>query len=253
MGESVSLPTGCKMGRIDERDGSVINIENAQLDCQAFIVGPNHFQNALFATYIETHSLCKSTVVDDILPVVATCGEPHTRNTAVLYDCFELSGIDLENTVLAELERLPPEWSLMLFNLDHHLGIEKKALEYGVHGFFYHDDPVETLLKGLAAVFGGELWVSRRKMADLILENGFRSRRMLAADHAYPHNLTSREVEVLGLLTLGASNEVIAEKLFISPHTVRTHLNHTFRKLNVASRLEASVWASKTLFHHAHD
>ncbi len=227
-----------------------IDCENVQLDCQALIVGPNHFQNALFATYIETHGLCKSTVVEDILPIAAVCGEPHTRNTAVLYDCFELNGVALEDTVLAKLERLPPEWSLLLFNLDHHLGIEKKALEYGVHGFFYHDDPVETLLKGLAAVFGGELWVSRRKMADLILENCFRSHRMPVSDHAYPHNLTRREVEVLGLLTLGASNVVIAEKLFISPHTVRTHLNHTYRKLNVTSRLEASVWASKTLFQH---
>lgn len=222
-------------------------------DCQAFIVGPNHFQNALFATYIETHSLCRSSVVDNIAPIAAnSCGVTNCT-TAVLYDCFELSGSALEDSILAELERLPPEWSLILFNLDRHVGIEKKALEYGVHGFFYQDDPVETLLKGLAAVFGGELWVSRRKISDVILGNEFQFRRMQTGNHIYPHSLTRREVEVLGLLTLGASNDVIAEKLFISPHTVRTHLNHTFRKINVTSRLEASIWASKNLFHHRHD
>lgn len=222
-------------------------------DCQAFIVGPNLFQNTLFATYIETHSVWKSTVVDRITPVASNSGGVFLRNTAVLYDCFELTGVALEDSVLVELGRLPPEWSLILFNLDRSIGIEKKALEYGVHGFFYQDDPVETLLKGLTAVFGGELWVSRRKMTDVILENGFRLRRTQVGDHLFPHNLTRREVEVLGLLTLGASNGVIAEKLFISPHTVRTHLNHTFRKINVASRLEASVWASKTLFKLGHD
>ena len=70
--------------------------------------------------------------------------------------------------------------------------------------------------------------------------------------HTYPHDLSQREVELLGLLTLGSSNEVIADKLFISPHTVRTHLNHIFKKINVSSRLEASVWASETLFGRKH-
>jgi len=217
--------------------------------CQAFIVGPNHFQNALFATYIETHSLCRSSVVDNIAPIAASSCRASNCTTAVLYDCFELNGTTLEDSVLAELERLPPEWSLILFNLDRHVGIEKKALEYGVHGFFYQDDPVETLLKGLAAVFGGELWVSRRKMADVIIENGFSLRRKQAANHVYPHDLTRREVEILGLLTLGASNDVIADKLFISPHTVRTHLNHIFRKIKVTSRLAASIWAVANIFH----
>lgn len=226
-----------------------------QSDCQAFIVGPNHFQNTLFATYIETNSLWKSSVVDDIIPLAAGSGsgDAHMHNTVVLYDCFGLSGTVLEDSLLVELEQLPPEWSLILFNLDRYTGIEKKALEYGVHGFFYQDDTVETLLKGLAAVFGGELWVSRRKMADVILGNGLRYRCMQSGDHIYPNNLTRREVEILGLLTLGASNDVIAGKLFISPNTVRTHLNNTFRKLKVASRLEASIWASKTLFHHGRD
>lgn len=222
-------------------------------DCQAFIVGPNHFQNTLFATYIETHSLCRSSVVDYIVPCAANSGRTTMCTTAVLYDCFELKRAALEDLVLAELERLPPEWSLILFNLDRHAGVEKKALEYGVHGFFYQDDSVETLLKGLAAVFGGELWVSRKNISDVILASEFRFRRMQTANHIYPHSLTKREVEVLGLLTLGASNCVIAEKLFISPHTVRTHLNNTFRKINVTSRLEASIWASKNLFHHRHD
>ncbi len=233
----------------DESDKYPAVIPN---DCQAIIVGPNHFQNALFATYIEAHSLCRSSVIDNIAPIAAkSCGVTLCM-TAVLYDCFDLNGTALEDSVLAELERLPPEWSHILFNLGRHVGIEKKALEYGVHGFFYRDDPIETLLKGLAAVFGGELWVSRKKITDVILENEFRFRRMQVGNHSYPHSLTRREVEVLGLLTLGASNNAIAEKLFISPHTVRTHLNRTFRKINVSSRLEASIWASRNLCRHRH-
>jgi LuxR family transcriptional regulator of csgAB operon len=216
----------------------------------AFIVGPNHFQNVLFAAYIETHSQWESAVVENMVPVTSDSSKLFPHHTAVLYDCFGLSGGALEGSVLAELEQLPPEWSLVLFNLDRYAGIERKALEYGVHGFFYQDDSVETLLKGLAAVFGGEFWVSRRKMADVILENGFRLRHRQISNHVYPHDLTHREVEILGLLTLGSSNEGIANKLFISSHTVRTHLNHIFRKIKVESRLEASVWAVENLFPH---
>lgn len=222
----------------------------AQNVCQAFIVGPNHFQNTLFAAYIETNSQWKSAVVENISLLAAGPREVLSVNTAVLYDCFDLDRTSMEANVLVKLERLPPAWSLILFNLDRQLGIEKSALEHGVHGFFYQDETVDTLLKGLAAVLGGEIWLSRRKMADVILENCFRFRRTLNDNQSYPHSLTKREVEILGLLTLGASNGVIADRLFISPHTVRTHLNNTFRKIKVASRLEASVWASNKLFHH---
>jgi len=55
------------------------------------------------------------------------------------------------------------------------------------------------------------------------------------------------------MLTLGFANETIAEKLFISLNTVRTHLNHIFKKINVSSRLEASHWAVKFIFSHTHE
>jgi len=215
--------------------------------CMAYIVGPNHFQNAMLAAYIETHSKGKSAVFDSIASI-ATGNGVLKGNAAVLYDCFGKHGNDIPAALMAELEKIPPEWALALFNLDRSAGVEKKALELGAHGFFYLDDTVETLLKGLAAIFGGEFWVSRQNLAQIALENSFGLRRRQMADHAYPHGLTSREVEILGLLTMGASNEVISDKLFISPNTVRTHLNHIFRKINVTSRLEASHWAVDSLF-----
>ena len=218
------------------------------VECLAIIVGPNHFQNTLFAAYIETHSRCKSVVVDCVSPQFSPPGNCSPSRTAVLYDCFGLTRSILEESVLAGLEQIPPDWLPVLFNLDRNVDIETKALGNGVHGFFYQHDAIETLLKGLSTVFGGEFWVSRRKMADVILENGFRLRHRQSCSHNYPHELTRREVEILGLLTLGASNGVIADKLFISPNTVRTHLNNIFRKIKVMSRLEASVWASRTLF-----
>jgi DNA-binding CsgD family transcriptional regulator len=53
--------------------------------------------------------------------------------------------------------------------------------------------------------------------------------------------LTAREQEVLEEAANGATNDEIAEKLWISPHTVRTHLHHIFEKLNVRTRTEAAA------------
>jgi DNA-binding NarL/FixJ family response regulator len=55
--------------------------------------------------------------------------------------------------------------------------------------------------------------------------------------------LTSRELEVLRLVVSGAKSREIAERLYISPHTVRHHLHSLFTKLRVKSRVEAALVA----------
>ncbi len=55
--------------------------------------------------------------------------------------------------------------------------------------------------------------------------------------------LTQREVQVLRLIAAGASNRAIAEQLVISEHTVKRHVSHILRKLNVSSRTQAAARA----------
>ncbi len=57
--------------------------------------------------------------------------------------------------------------------------------------------------------------------------------------------LTRREVEVLCLVANGITNRKIADKLFISHHTVKSHVVHIFNKLGVNDRTQAAVWAAK--------
>ena len=71
-----------------------------------------------------------------------------------------------------------------------------------------------------------------------------RQRPRTAIDKA---GLTMREVEILGHLTHGATNDQIASALFLSRHTVKTHLYNIFRKLGVSNRLQATLWAAENL------
>jgi DNA-binding CsgD family transcriptional regulator len=60
-----------------------------------------------------------------------------------------------------------------------------------------------------------------------------------------PANLTRREVEVLGLVALGKTNGEIADALWLSPSTVRSHLENVYAKLGVGTRAQASAEAAR--------
>lgn len=59
------------------------------------------------------------------------------------------------------------------------------------------------------------------------------------------NNLTCRELEVLKLAVLGYSNAKIGEKLFISIHTVKFHLENIYRKLKTHNKVQATIAALK--------
>ena len=101
----------------------------------------------------------------------------------------------------------------------------------------------ELLLRGIRAIFDHEIWIPRRKMAGYLLEGG----RHLSGS-PLPAELTAREVQILTALSRGESNRAIADKLCISPHTVKTHLYRIFKKIAASNRLQAAQWAAQNLW-----
>jgi two-component system, NarL family, response regulator LiaR len=115
-----------------------------------------------------------------------------------------------------------------------------RALKAGATGYVSKDASVSDLRNAVRGVFRGELWVERRLIVGILKGTdpigGAVSERPAGS-------LTDREREVLRSLTSGGTNRDIAETLSISEKTVKTHLNNIFRKLHVARRLEAVVFA----------
>jgi LuxR family transcriptional regulator of csgAB operon len=109
----------------------------------------------------------------------------------------------------------------------------------GIKGIFFRDASHGHLLKGIQAIFDGEYWLPRRVLAmhfDRAQRRGFIAKGI---------GLTPKEAETLMLLVRGDGNNTIARRLGVSPHTVKTHIYHVFRKLGVNNRVQAVNWATQ--------
>lgn len=207
-----------------------------------YILGPLHLQNSLIGSFLTRAIGAKCSVIENLNGVEIESNTTRAR-TLVLWDRFGKNVQDCLLEYEANARLIPSGAMLAFFNLSHGLGIEEKIIPRGVHGFFYSEDPLEQLAKGVNAVFDGELWVSRKIISRYIRQEKEERSLPRKADSI----LTLRELEILSMVTAGATNLQIAERLFISRHTVKTHLYNIFKKINVPNRLQATLWAAKNL------
>jgi LuxR family transcriptional regulator, positive regulator of biofilm formation len=212
--------------------------------CRIHVVGPNILQNELMAAHLEKETGGQCQCWEDLRELVAD-SEPEAgeAKTICLVDCM---GLDLDRFMVSaeNFDRhLQAGRTISLFNVAAGLGIEGRAVAMGLRGVFYPEDPLDRLVKGIAAMFDGELWVSRRVMTDVILKHKVDTYN----GRPGPALLTRRETEILELMAIGVTNDDIADKLCISPNTVKTHIYNIFKKIDVPNRLQAALWAAKNL------
>ncbi len=211
--------------------------------CLILIVGPRKLQNELMASFLEREIGSECLAYERIGQLQDINQQSHKGPVLILADCLE-KGLE---DCLADFEllgnRLLSSHLVTLFNVTPGMGIEDHAIRTGVRGVFYVQDPLERFPKAIRAIIGGELWVSREIMSKCIIEG--KDKGLLTKKDTT--TLTSREIEILGMVASGAKNEEIAEKLFISPNTVKTHIYNIFKKIDVPNRLQAALWAAKNL------
>ncbi|RWX57373.1 LuxR C-terminal-related transcriptional regulator [Photobacterium chitinilyticum] len=127
----------------------------------------------------------------------------------------------------------------VLINSPNNVAVNVIAKWPNMVGVFFAGDGMNVVAKGMKKVLEGELWLSRKLTNDLIAS--YRNKDAIVAKSTA--NLTTREKEIMQLLVLGASNVQIAETLFVSENTVKTHLYNVFKKINVKNRMQAFMWA----------
>ena len=123
------------------------------------------------------------------------------------------------------------------------------AVKSGAKGFLTTGMDTSSLMGAIRAVARGEIAFSRAAMLHIIdhlsLPGQAPPAGYLPARASTKCALTRREVEVLRLVTQGASNRDIAESLVISEHTVRAHLRNILDKLRLDNRIQAATWATR--------
>ena len=114
------------------------------------------------------------------------------------------------------------------------------AIRAGARGYLLKGSEGEETLRAIRAVAGGEA-IFNPNIAERLMQH-FANEPPTAVATPFP-DLTPRELEVLQLIAQGLTNNAIAEKLVLSPKTVRNQVSTIFSKLQVANRAEAIVRA----------
>ena len=103
-------------------------------------------------------------------------------------------------------------------------------LSYRIHGILSPHTELRLFKKALTAISERTLWMDNGTVKTLLHDTGNISQKGKIS------HITYREQEVIEYVRQGLSNKEIAERLGLSPYTVKTHLNNIFRKFNVTSR-----------------
>jgi len=151
----------------------------------------------------------------------------------------ELDGLEATRRILAadDAGRI---LILTTFDLDEYI---YEALKAGASGFVLKDDPPEQLIAAVRTVAAGDALLSPTITKRVIKQFTRIARPAPPRELA---DLTAREHDVFRLIAAGHSNAEIAQELYISDTTVKTHVTHILQKLNLRDRVQLVVLAYQT-------
>ena len=123
-------------------------------------------------------------------------------------------------------------------------------LEQGARGFFQSTISDELLMKAIKVVDEGELWIERDVISYLMSEEQILGRIRKSYETPEPtpseSTLTLRESDIANFVVQGKCNKIIARELGISLSTVKAHLGHIFKKLQVINRVQLALLYQET-------
>ena len=148
----------------------------------------------------------------------------------------KMNGLELLKKVRSENDST----RILILTIHNEVEYLKKAVEIGVNGYVLKDSESAVLKQAIVNVNKGEIYI-QPSIAPLLVEAS-----KTENDKDDPTNiLSSREFEVLKLVSEGLFNKEIAYKLSISEKTVKNHVSNIFKKIGVSDRTQAAVYAIK--------
>ncbi len=153
------------------------------------------------------------------------------------------SGLDLLPRLLQN-----PVTRVLILTGERKQAVLDQAVQKGARGILRKDASAEHVLKAIEKTHEGELWLDRGTLGRVFTEfMDPAAAAKLGPEAEKQASLTGRERKIIQMIVdgQGASNKELAQRLFISEHTLRNHLTSVYHKLDIGNRLELYVYAVK--------
>lgn len=146
----------------------------------------------------------------------------------------DMDGLEATRRIKAER----PRTSVVIVTMHENPGYLRSAVDAGAAGYLLKDVSRSQLVDAVREVASGGSFIEKQTLRGVLSQ--------VQNDTALPEaglNLTKREREILGFVAEGLSNREIAERLILSPETVKSHVAAILSKLDLSDRTQAAVFA----------
>ena len=212
-------------------------------ETKIYVVGNSFAQNKILADYIEATLEYPCTSCQDISQI--SKDDLKKYKCLILLDYTDHNWKSSLNEITQKIKIMGGnnECFVSLFNVNPAHAVKKEVRKLGISAIFYINNSCDILIKGIKAILKQDLWLSRKLINTIFLEH-----QHYENHYSYSVSpLSFREKQIIQLLSSGFTNDMIADKLCISIHTVKSHIYNIYRKISVKNRLQAVRWASNNL------
>lgn len=206
------------------------------------IWGPNVLNNRLLARHVHSVTNIVPSCITEAREIEEMSLQP---SSMFICDCDKIEPKSYCRKIHRTGFSYKESPAIVLLNISRDQDILEEINTYAIHGVFFISDQFELLDKGLRNILTGDIWLSRDLLVRSLqctreLDN--KNLQITAASE-----LTFREREILRLVGAGLSNQAIADRLYISTNTVKTHISNIYKKIDVINRVQAIIWANEYL------
>lgn len=200
---------------------------------EVYIIGSESLHIRLITQLLQTYF---ANIGVEVLPKIDVKNCKESR-CLILLNCQDFS----EKEIISQLNELfsyRNDLPVLLMNADRNSPILDAAEMPNVRGIFESHCDHTTLVSGLNSVDQGNIWFPR-----LYADNLLKRLRLTPVNTDSRANLSKREQEILQLVSKGYTNDEIANNLYLSAHTIKTHLYRIYKKIGAKNRYQAMEWA----------